>query len=417
MKNFIERFPYQIYLVVVGMVWIYVLNFFLQISHQDYVYPDTESYIRASEDFYFSFKPNYIRPSLIAAINGFPLLFGCAKTSLFLWNTIVNLALWFATVILLFTFLLRLTSKKLAFFITLIYIFSLGSLLIVFEFLSETVFSFFLLVSFFLFQKHSETRKTFYLSFGFGLLILSVLIKPVSLLLFLSVCVFLGIKQLSKVVRSSSSLLVYGSIFIVLFHIYSMKLNYGNYTLSYIDSLTYYNYLGTKADCFKNGVKFSQSNNYRSRYFNKVSLSETKKVAFEDLKNQVNGNTFNFFKAYFSNLLINSSTASGYFYAYQNKTGSSKFETNKVLFRGFSRLQNMIYSLFGIMISIYYFLRKKESKIIKIISFSIIYVMAISAISCDQGDRFHIVIYPLILILISKFIQENSKPFSVLPQR
>lgn len=413
MKKIIQKFQFQIYLVFIGVLWILILNFFLQIFSQNYVYPDTESYIRASEDLYFSFKPNDIRPSLIAAINGFPLLFGFATSTLFLWNIILNLVIWFTTVLLIFSFCSKLISKKGAFFISLIYLFTLGSLLIVFEFLSESVFTFFLLLSIYFFQKHAITQKVYYLSFGFSILILSMLIKPSSLLLFLFVCVFFGFHLLNKVIRNWSSILIYGSILIVVGHLYSMKSNYGNYTISYIDSFTYYNYLGTRADCFKNGTEFEQCNNYRYRYFNTFSLPDGKKVAFEDIKNQLNNNFFNFSKAYLVNMTLNSSKASGYFYAYENKTNSSNFELIKVLFRGLSRLQTIFYSIVGIVLSLKYIFKKKEDKIIKIISFSIIYIIAISAISSDQGDRFHIVIYPLILILIAKLIQDNFKPFFV----
>lgn len=413
MKNLFQKFQFQICLVFIGFLWIFILNFLLQISLQNYVYPDTESYIRASEDLYFSYKPNDIRPSLIALINGFPLLFGFSKTTLFLWNSSVNLVFWFANVLLIFGLSSKIISKKAAFFIALIYLFTLGSLLIVFEFLSETVFSFFLLVSFFLFRKYTENKKVTYLCLGFSTLILSMLIKPVSLLLFFFVCVFFGLKELNKVIRSRSSILVYSSIFMVLCHLYSMKSNYGNYTLSYIDSFTYYNYLGTRADCFKNGTKFVQCNNYRYRYFNKFSLSDTKKVAFEDVKNQLTNNTFNFAKAYCTNLFLNSCRASGYFYAYQNKTNSVHFEIYRVLFRGFSRLQSMLYSFIGFIVSLYYFFRKKTDKFLKTTSFAIIYIVAMSAISSDQADRFYIVIYPLILILLAQFLKDNFKSISV----
>jgi len=57
-------------------------------------------------------KPNDIRPSLIAAINGFPLLFGYGKNALFLWNTFVNLVLWFATVLLIYRFCSKLITQK-----------------------------------------------------------------------------------------------------------------------------------------------------------------------------------------------------------------------------------------------------------------------------------------------------------------
>lgn len=412
MKDFSQKYLYQFYLFFIGFLWIITLNFFLQVFHQNYIYADTESYIRASTDLYLLNKPNDIRPSLIAAINGFPLLFGYSKSALFHWNTIINLTLWFATVLLIYRFCSKLIAKKTAFYLALVYVFTLGSLLIVFEFLSETVFTFFLLLSLVLFQKFDTSKKTIYLSIGFSTLVLSMLIKPASLLLFIGVCVFFGIGELKNFIKSKSSILVYVAVFSVFGHMYFMKSNYGNYTISYIDSFTYYNYLGTKADCFKTGKEFVQCNNERYRYFNTFSLPEGKKVAFEDIKNQVSSNTFNLIKAYFSNMIGNSSKASGYFYIYENKKNASNFETYKLLFRGVSRLQTLFYSLIGILLSIGIIVRKKGTRIAKITAFIILYSIAISAISSDQADRFHIVIYPFVLILIAYYFSNKSKPFS-----
>jgi hypothetical protein len=53
MRDKIVRFKYQFILIFVGILWIVFLNIFLQTFHQNYVYPDTESYIRASKEFFF----------------------------------------------------------------------------------------------------------------------------------------------------------------------------------------------------------------------------------------------------------------------------------------------------------------------------------------------------------------------------
>jgi|APCry1669192647_1035423.scaffolds.fasta_scaffold01903_3 hypothetical protein len=412
MRKLLQKYQFQFYLVIIGIFWLLLINFFLQIFQQNYIYADTESYIRASKDFYFSHKPNEIRPSLIAAINGLPFLFGFTKSSLFLWNTILNLILWLATLLLIYSFCSKIVNPKKAFYIALVYVFTLGSLLVVFEFLSEPLFSFSLLVPLILFQKYDNTKKIGFLSIGLSMLIISMLIKPASLLLFFVVCFLFGFKVLVKVLQNKSSIAIYISIIIVFAHLQSMKTNYGNYTLSYIDSFTYYNYLGTKSDCLKNNKEFLQCNNYRYNYFNKFSLPEGKKIAFEDFKNQLTHNTINFMSAYFSNLVGNSCKASGYFYAYENKKSSNNFEVYKIIFRGISRIQCLLYSLIGILLSIYYIFKKKTNKIIKITSFSIVYIIVISAISSDQGDRFHIVVYPLILILVAKFLSKKTKLFS-----
>ena len=77
-----------------------------------------------------------------------------------------------------------------------------------------------------------------------------------------------------------------------------------------------------------------------------------------------------------------------------------------------TKIQNCIFTCLGILMSIYFLIKKRSKLLIKIISFVILYVVAISAISSDQGDRFHIVIYPLILILTASFLSNKTKHFS-----
>ena len=45
----------------------------------------------------------------------------------------------------------------------------------------------------------------------------------------------------------------------------------------------------------------------------------------------------------------------------------------------------------------------------------IVYIMGISGISSDQGDRFHIITYPFTLILLANYLK--SKLFFARPQK
>lgn len=399
MKLFSVKYKYQLILVVIGLIWTGLLNYILQIKLQTFIFPDSESYLLASENLYLFHKTDNIRPSLIAAINGFPLLFGFSKIALFAWNTFVNLIAWFAIVVLIYQIVSKFTTQKIAFFSALVYLFSVGSFIIIFQVLSETVFAFVLLLSLYYFQKYFRNKKEKYISIGISLLILSVLIKPVSLGLVLILLLIFFFK-LKKIVFQKWSLPIYFSLVVLVFHMYSMKKTYGDFTISYIDSFTYYNYLGTRADCLKNNTQFVQCNNARYLYFNTLSLSEGKKAAFDDMKNQIATNNVNLLKAYFTNIFFNTWRGSGYFYEFKNVNQTSYFETAKTLFRGISKLQNIFYTLFGVIVSIYFLTRnRKEINFIKIVSLFVIYIFLVSGISSDQGDRFHIVFYPFVIIL------------------
>ncbi len=415
MKTDFTKYKHAFILIIIGLLWVCFLDFVLQIKFQSFVFPDSESYILASENLYYLHKADIIRPSLIAAINGFPLLFGYSIDSLFFWNTVINLIFWLAIILLIYQMSLQFVSQKIAFLLTLLYLFSVGSLVLIFQVLSETPFTFLLLLSLYFFQKYFKYNQIKCASLGFSILIVSILIKPMSFGLGFLLLVFFFFK-LKKIVLDKWSLPISVSILLVVFHMYTMKKNYGDFTISYIDTYTYYNYLGTRADCLKNNTEFVQCNNYRYQYFNTLSLSEGKKEAFRDMKNQITTNTVNFVKAYFINIYFNSYRGSGYFYEFKNVNKTSYFEFVKIIFRGISKLQNIFYTIIGVCLSLY-FLKKnrRELNFIKVVSLCIVYIFFMSGISSDQGDRFHIVFYPLVLLLIAKFINDkmNVTHFSV----
>jgi hypothetical protein len=196
-------------------------------------------------------------------------------------------------------------------------------------------------------------------------------------------------------------------------HIVNMKKNYSDFTITYIDAFTYYNYLGTRADCLKNGTEFKQCDNKRHAYFNTFSLTESKKVASNDIKEQLSNNTFNFVKAYFINVYKNSTGGCGYLGVISNKNNTSYFEKTVLLFKVLAKIQNIVFSILGLLLSIY-FLSKKPRHIdfVKLVAVVILYIMLLSAISSDQGDRFHVVIFPLVLILVAEFRARKITPIS-----
>lgn len=419
MKSVFLKFKYPLILIIIGLLWVVFLDYVLQIKFQSFVFPDSESYIIASENLFYLNKVDEIRPSLIAAINGIPLLFGYSSNSLFFYNTVINLIFWLTIVVLVYQIILQFNSHKIAFLLALLYLFSVGSLVLIFQVLSETPFTFLLLLSMFFFQKYFNSNNVKHASFGLSLLIISVLIKPMSFGLGLVILVLFFFK-LKKIFLHEWSFLVYFSLLLVVLQMYSMKKTYGNFTISYIDTYTYYNYLGTRADCLKNNTEFVQCDNYRYRYFNTLSLSEGKKEAFRDMKNQISDNKVNFVKAYFINIYFNSYRGSGYFYQFKNVNKTNYFEFVKLTFRGISKLQNIFYTMIGVFLS-FNFLKKsnKELNFFKIVSICIGYIFLMSGISSDQGDRFHIVFYPLVIVLIGKQLKdkiESIKPSFALLQ-
>lgn len=401
MKKIIEKLNPKGILLFIGIIWITVFSYLLQLEHQTYIFPDTYSYILSIKQLFFEFKFNDHRPFLFSFLNGIPLLFNLPIEYVFKWSLLLNSIAWLGTILLIYKILSVSGTKRIAFVFSLVYIFTIGSLSIVFHLLTEPIFTFFLILVVYLFQKVELTKNNKFLSFAIALLILSLLIKPI-LKFFILIVIIFHFKNILNVFKSKFSIIIYISISLVILQMYCIKKTYGDFTISTIDTSTYYNYLGTKADCFKKDIKFEQGTNPRHVYLSKLSNLERKKIAIEDFKEQLKSNKINLFKAYFSNLYINSTKGSASIFGFENKRNTWFFNSVQFVFKAISKGQNVIFTIFGVIASILFLIRNKEKeKELKLVSLTILYLFFISGISSDQGDRLHIVFFPLVLILVA----------------
>lgn len=395
----------EVVLTLIGLIWISVFHFLMQLNDQTYIFPDTNSYLFSIKQLFFEFKFNDHRPFLFSFLNGIPLLFNFSVESVFKWSLFLNVFSWLGTILLIYRILKYLINKKTAFIFSLFYVFFIGSLAIVFHLLTEPIFTFLLTLIVFLFQKFESTKNNKYLSFAIAILLLSLLIKPI-LKFFIVIVLIFYFKEVIKLVRSKYSILIYISISLIFLQMYSLKKTYGNFTLSYIDTKTYYNYLGSKADCYKNDTEFKKGLNKRCINLSKLSLSEGKRIAIEDLQEQLKSNKLNLLKAYFSNLYINSTKSSASVFGFENKLNSKYFGSIQFVFKTISKLQNILFTFFGVVLSLFYLIMNKE-KMLKIISLAVLYLIIISGITSDQGDRLHIVFFPLVILLMANFFNDK----------
>ena len=187
-----------------------------------------------------------------------------------------------------------------------------------------------------------------------------------------------------------------------------MNNDYGNYTLTYIDSVTYYNYLGSKAEALKNNESYVVNKKNRENYISTFSYPEQRIIGTNDLIDQIKNNKINLIKAYLSNVLENTKTPNFSIEASQNIKNHKIHSSLKNVLVVISKYQNRFFTIIGIILSIYFILKlNKKQTLYSLISLYIIYTIAISGISFTQGDRFHIVIFPFVIILIVIFIKSN----------
>jgi hypothetical protein len=412
MKSLFSKYNYHFLLILISIFWILTLDFLLQIHQQTFIFPDTYSYLIASENLYKNHTIDFIRPVLMALFHGIPFLFGFPIEALFSWSLVVNIFSWLAIIMLLFEILKTFLNPRKAFLFALVYVFIIGSAVINFHLLSESVFTLFLFLSLYFFCCYYCNGKFSFLSLGLSVLLLSVLIKPASSGILILVFLFFA-KKLLQNIFNKWSILIGLSCVSVFFYMSLMKNHYGNYTISYIDSFTYYNYLGTRADDLRTHSKFVQCDNKRFDYFTSLSLPEQKKAAFKDIKYQIESNSLNLFKAYMISIYTNSFKGCQAIYEYKNVNQKGYFEGVKFFFRVVSLMQNALLTLIGIFTSVYVLFRfKKIDTFIFLVAFFILYLFLISGISSEQGDRFHLVFYPQIIVLVAYFFNNkirNSK--------
>ncbi len=404
----IRKYPFHFLLILIGLIAITVFDFLTQMSSQGIIYPDSISYHESAKNLYVFYRGHNYRPILMAIINGFPYLFGSSDSFIYEYNFYVNLVCWLSSILILFEILKQFVTSKFAFLFSVFTIFFVGNIALVFHLLSENIYVFFIMSAFYFLIKYYKEKLFWQLSIALSLFILSMLIRPGSKFLAIFF-VFYFIIEIIENYKHKFSYLIYGSFFLVIVQCAGVKYQFGNFTLSYIDSVTYYNYIGSKALCFKYGKEYKQLNNPRGEFIFSNECNVQRKIANNDLLNQLKFNSLNLFKAYVSDLVDNSTSGNICIEDCKNLKLKSDFQFLKPLIFEISKWQNRLFSMFGFLLAVFYFIKSyKRDTIFCLISFFILYTILLSGISCAQGDRFNVITFPFVMLLLTNFLSENT---------
>jgi hypothetical protein len=276
----------------------------------------------------------------------------------------------------------------------------IGNLAHAFRFLSETMYIFMVVASVYLTHKYDRSKQAKYLSLAIALLLLNALIKPVSLGLAVVFAAFYVFKLKSILLNAYTPILL-GSALLVLFQMYSLKKQYGDFTISYIGAITYYNYLGAKSDCYQKGIEYLPGKNERVDKIKHLPSHEAMQLAHADFVDQLTHNPFNLGKAYLFCLYSNSSKGNYIVSECKNEQKTAYFGFFRWLFKAISKCQTIFFTLSGVVLSLYLLVKFKKTKSFYVLTaLTILYIFFISAMSCFECDRFHIAFYPLVLFLL-----------------
>jgi len=408
LKNFASRFKFEGILVTLSLAWAIFASYSIQLTPEYSPTGDDWSYLNATLKLYLEGLPDEGRPFGIAAIYGLPILFGGAADIVVSWGLGINIGCWFASIILFYRILSHRIKQLEAFIYSVVMMLCVGNLAIAFRFLPESIFILLLLVAVAFLSRFYLTRNIKYLTGSIATLLFAVMIKPVALGLAGLVAIY-HFRSLEKIVKHKSSVAIYGALMLIGLQMVQMKKTYGDYKISYIGNITYYNYLGAKADCYRKNIEFIPGENKRAKYFQSFSSHDQQRLVKEDIAEQLQNNTFNLARAYLYCLYSNSSKGSYIVSQCENKNGSPLFDVFHFFFKALSKLQNIALTILGIALSIYFWIRRKEaSGFAEMLGVFVLYIFFVSGMSCFQADRFHLVFFPFAIILIAEYRNKKT---------
>ncbi len=402
----VSKLKYEYVLIFISLFSIFLINSLLSLFSQNDLCLDCENYLESAIYLFKNFEVHYYRPIGMSIIYGFPIMFGYdSYLDLYNYVIIINIFFYIGIIIYFFKICSLFFDKKKSFYFSLLLITYFGISLHINELLSEIAFIFFTLIAFYCLAKYYIWNKTDYLFYAISLFLFTILIRP-GIFYFAFGILILNLFTIYKNWSIKRILILIVPAFLILFQMIKMKEQYGNYTISYIDAVTYYNYLGSKSIGLKNNKILNQNSNKRADFIFNQTYKNQKNIAYQDLIYQIKNNTYYLVKAYIDDLEENTKTATSRLQNLKNIKNEKYFDEKIKLFSEITEWQNKLTTLFGLLLALYFTITyNKHNKIVFVFVLYFIYIFFISGISSTQGDRFHIVFYPIVLLLLLFFLK------------
>ena len=402
----VSKLKYEYVLIFISLFSIFLINSLLSLFSQNDLCLDCENYLESAIYLFKNFEVHYYRPIGMSIIYGFPIMFGYdSYLDLYNYVIIINILFYIGIIIYFFKICSLFFDKKKSFYFSLLLITYFGISLHINELLTEIPFIFFILVAFYCLSKYYILNKTDYLFYAISLFLFTILIRPGIFYFAFGIFIFY-LLTIYKNWSIKRILILIVPALLILFQMIKMNEQYGNYTISYIDAVTYYNYLGSKSIGLKNNKILNQNSNKRADFIFNQTYKNQKNIAYQDLIYQIKNNTYYLVKAYIDDLEENTKTGTSRLQNLKNIKNEKYFDEKIKLFSEITEWQNKLTTLFGLLLALYFTITyNKHNKIVFVFVLYFIYIFFISGISSTQGDRFHIVFYPIVLLLLLFFLK------------
>lgn len=375
--------------------------------YNEYQTGDQLSYLLAGKNLYAEFKFDIIRPFGYPLIIGFPGLLGCGPLGQSLFVFFFQAVCWLGSGLILYKILCKTTSRNLAIFGAVLYSVNLSAVYYCTEGLCETVFTSCLLLIVYWFMRFIYTKKVTFLLYFALFLFISSIIKPItlyfSLVTFIIILFYVLINHRERRFKPILLLVVFFLSTIGLQY-YGVHKTYKKWEFSCIGKYTLFRYHGSYADALDRNISINEAQRNRDSLLQLQNndLNKIDKFLVMDIKKKMFNSTFFMFKAYVLSLYSN--TMSG--------SSPPNIGYTQTSYKNITLFQNIVYTNIMILSALlvfmlFCFFKKYRSSILLFLFFCSIFSGAlwlISGISFWQGDRFNIVLYPIIIIVFLSLI-------------
>lgn len=397
--HWIKQNTHSILLVLIGCILLLsmysILDLGALIFLDTFITPDSRTYMEASDLLFKEFSPHHTRPIGYAFLLGIPnLIMEMSTRDYLVWGIMLNIASWLAMLLIGFQTFSLYFKRWVAFSMTSVFFIFWSYYGFVFLVLTETLTATGLVLITYLFAKFHKTKSVRYFLSAVAVLTLLVLVRPGFYYLAILSLIYSVIRYQGKAFRH-----IFFSVSVLLLIIQCswLKLTFGDFKPSYIDSITWYLYAGAKVESELTGKTMDEVVTERNVEMSSLSNRDREKLSKKDLKEKLTHHTGLVYQVLQQSRLENTYSGCYAFNAinlYHPNEAKQKLG-EKLFNKTIDQNRNAAPFLFWLTLFTLIFVRRIHIVLLFCMG-TTWYITITSSISFWQGDRFNMVLYPLI---------------------
>jgi len=391
-----------------------------------YWVPDAQSYVNAGKYFWLQQKLHFFRTWGYPLIAGLPLVFTENENTARAFLILCNFIFFTGSVLLLFHIIQETANKILAWIGSILFLLSPGIVFIQFAVLTESLFIFISLLAIRYFQLYTRNAQPKYLVWFYLFICYAAAIRPIYFYLCIILLPWLFVIFYRRKFNWKFPTAIAGIfILFILLPMFAMKRSYGVFTFTHNSGYVLYHYIGSYAASIPGSTQIKMYDSFdkaEKALDARYGVQKTEDILWtkrdslyrSEFKQLLRTKFKSFLVAYIFNLKENATSAS-HFLPLNAKSNKANHNLATL-----SKWENMAMSIIGFLLfpcfiffGFVQVLRKKGNNLFReqnvFVAILGLVLMAFGALSFWQGDRFSIVYYPMVLILVAAVLQTFNK--------